>query len=141
MKIAVIGSEDPVKKRLINNLAKNSTNVKFTGMNSGIDIGYTIVNGKRVYLFGGSADERKRFFEEIIPAGIDLGIVVVDSKRGLTNDDKDVIEEVKGQMPCMVFFNDREQKELHSFGRNIVHGSADSGVSMARLLEYLSKMA
>ena len=140
LKVAVLGGEDITKAALIKNITKNVKNVEFNGMRSGIDIGYTISNGKRVYLFGASSKERKRFFEEVLPAGIDLGIVIVDSSKGISKKDKDVIDEVKGQkMPCMIFFNDSKEKEFHSFGKNIVHGSADSSVFANRLLDYLTR--
>jgi len=91
LKVAVLGGEEITKAALIKNITKNVKNVEFNGMRSGIDIGYTISNGKRVYLFGASSKERKRFFEEVLPAGIDLGIVIVDSSKGISKKDKDVI--------------------------------------------------
>jgi signal recognition particle receptor subunit beta len=142
IKVAIIGNEEDAKARLIKNLTKNSTTVKFHGMDAGIDIGYTIANGRRVYLFGASSEERKRFFEEVVPAGIDLGIVLVNSSEGISTKDKEIIEEVKEKnMPCMVFFNDTKESEFHNFGKSIVHGSAKNGAFANRLLEHITKIS
>lgn len=140
MKVAIIDSKGKGKNQLIKNLTKNATNVAFNGMRAGIDIGYTVFNDKRVYLFGTSSEERKRFFEEVIPAGIDLGVVIVDSSKGISKKDQSVIEEVKGRnLPCMVFLNDEKENEFHSFGKNVVHASAENSVSANKFLEFLTK--
>lgn len=111
IKVAIIDK----KSNLITNLIKNSVNVEFSGMNSGLDIGYAITKQKRVYAFGADADDRHRFFEEVMPAGIDLGIVVVDSKKNISKDDKKVIKDVKSKkMPCMVFCSETGEGEFHS---------------------------
>ncbi|MFQ5560832.1 MAG: hypothetical protein ACE5FU_09640 [Nitrospinota bacterium] len=140
MKVAIIGSKGEGKNELIKNLTKNATNVAFNGMHAGIDIGYTTSNGKKVYLFGASSEERKRFFEEVIPAGIDLGVVIVDSSKGISKKDQSVIEEVKGRnLPCMLFLNDAKESEFHSFGKNVVHASAENSVSVNKFLKFLTK--
>jgi signal recognition particle receptor subunit beta len=142
LKVAILGNEEDVKARLIKNLTKNSTTVKFHGMDTGIDVRYTMANGRRVYLFGVSSEERKIFFEEVVPAGIDLGIVLVNSSEGISNKDKEIIEEIKAKnMPCMVFFNDPDEREFHNFGLSIVHGSANNGAFANRLLEQITKMS
>jgi signal recognition particle receptor subunit beta len=103
IKVAVLGKQNPSKTELIKNLSKNAANVEFKGMSSGIDIGYTVANGRRVYLFGGSSEEKEKFFEEVLPAGIDLGIIVVDSSKGISPEDKELIDEVKEHnMPCQL---------------------------------------
>ncbi|RMF90699.1 MAG: hypothetical protein D6733_03155 [Methanobacteriota archaeon] len=140
IKVAVLGCEKEPKTELIKNLTGNFRSVKLGGMNTDIDIGYTTANGRRLYLFGGTREERKRFFEEVLPAGIDLGIVVVDSSKGISPEDKELIEEMKERnMPCMVFLNDKKETELHSFGRTIVHGSAWNKESANRLRDFLTK--
>jgi signal recognition particle receptor subunit beta len=126
---------------LINNLTEKRSNIEIGGKTSGIEVGSTTVNGKRIYLFGAPSDESESFFEAVLPGGIDLGIVIVDSSKGITSDDKRMIEEVKGHsMPCMVFFNDSNQNKFHNFGRSIVHGSAENSHSTDMLLDFLTKM-
>lgn len=140
LKVAVLGRENAIKTELIKNLTENAARVGFEGMSSGIDIGCTVANGRRIYLFGVSSEERKRFFEEVLPTGIDLGIVVVDSSKGISSEDRELIEEVKEHnMPCMVFLNDSKESQLHNFGKSIVHGSARNRESTNRLLDFLTK--
>jgi signal recognition particle receptor subunit beta len=126
IKVAVLGESDEIKSNFINNLIKKKSNFKKGVVTSGFEVSITTVNGKRIYLFGAPSSQRESFFDAVLPEGIDLGIVIVDSSKGITSNDKKIIEEVKGRkMPCMVFFNDSNQNEFHNFGRSIVHGSAE----------------
>jgi signal recognition particle receptor subunit beta len=142
IKVAILGKDDGPKAKLIKNMTENARTVNFAGMSSGIDMGFTTVNGRRIYLFGATSEERKRFFEEVLPAGIDLGVVIVDSGKGISGKDKKIIDEIKDKkMQCLVFFNDRRENEFHNFGGSVFHGSAENRISANRLLDFFSKIS
>ncbi len=141
-KVVVLGDEDFTKSEFVKNLTENSVKIDFKGLSSGIDIGYTLVKGKRVIVFGARTKEKDRFLEEVLPAGIDLGIVMVDPWRGVSEDEKGTIKKLKElNMNFLVFMNENRGSEIHMFGNNIVQGSAVSTLSAHRLLNSIVKKA
>jgi len=141
LKIAVLGSNSEHSSKLIRSLTDNAINVEFNGMSNGIDIGYTNTKRRRIYLFGAHSKERERFFEEVLPAGIDLGIVVVESSKGISEDDRELIRELKDRnLPCMVLLYDKSRREPELYGEHIIQGSAENRRSAVKLLEFLSKV-
>jgi signal recognition particle receptor subunit beta len=137
MNVAILGGEEGAKNQLIKNLTDSVNNPDIS-----VDKGFAVANGKHVHLFTNSGHDEKRLFQEMTSEKFDLGIVLVDSSVGVSKRDRQFIEEVKNHdTPCIVFFNDAKEEGFHSFGKNIIHGRADSSVFANRLLDFLTRMS
>ncbi len=135
--VAILGGEEGAKNQLIKNLINGA---KYLGTSE--NKGTSETKGKQVHLFTTSGQDEKQLFKEMPSEKFDLGIVVVDSSVGVSKRDQQIIEEVKNHnTPCIVFFNDANEEGFHSFGKNIVHGRADSSVFANRLLDFLTRMS
>jgi signal recognition particle receptor subunit beta len=135
--VAILGGEEGAKNQLIKNLTDGENN-----LDTSDDKSCAVANGKHVHLFTTSDREERQLFQKMPSEKFDLGIVVVDSSVGVSKRDQQIIEEVKNHdTPCIVFFNDANEEGFHSFGKNIIHGRADSSVFANRLLDFLTRMS
>jgi hypothetical protein len=140
LKIAIFGRDEDVNSQLIKNLSKNSKNIKYPGMDAEVEVGETTQLGRKLLFLSASHEKRNNFFTKFQHRGLDLGIVIVDSSKGVLNEDQMIIEDVKKQLPCMVFFNDQAETGFHNFGKTIGHGFIGSNKSTNGFLEFLAKM-
>jgi uncharacterized protein len=82
-------------------------------------------NGYRLYLYGTPGQERFEVAREVVAFGLHAGVVVVDSTRGMTDFEKEVLAELHAhQVPCLVVANkqdlpgaslDRVRQEANGF--------------------------
>ncbi|NOZ76442.1 MAG: GTP-binding protein [Euryarchaeota archaeon] len=141
-KVVVLGKYDAGKSTLISRLADNAKNVEYDGITVSMDIGYKVFGNKKLYFFGTPGQERFKFLRKILSEGLDCGIVVVDSTRGLTREDMEILEQVKAMgVPYMVFVNKTDKGELdYDFGVATVKGSALHGDGVNRVVETVLAM-
>jgi small GTP-binding protein len=136
-KVVVLGKYDAGKSTLIKKLTGNARNVQHKGITVSLDIGYKTFGGKKLYFFGTPGQERFKYLREILSRGLDCGIVVVDSTRDLTEEDKEILDQIRAMgVPYMVFVNKTDKGNLnYDFGVPTVKGSALRGEGMNELVE------
>jgi hypothetical protein len=108
-KIVILGSYNSGKTTTLENICEKMTKVEYNGTTISLDYGNITVDGKKVHIFTTPGQERFKFMREILTQGLDGAIVVIDSSRGLTSTDQNIIKRLnKNQIPYVVFANKQD---------------------------------
>lgn len=108
-KIVIMGSYNSGKTTTLENICEKMTKVEYNGITISLDYGNIVVNGKKVHIFTTPGQERFKFMREILSQGLDGAIVVIDSSRGLTSTDQNIIKRLNAnQIPYVVFANKQD---------------------------------
>ena len=106
IKIVVMGSEDVGKTTLMENLIGNIGKVEHNGTTVAIDYGNTVINGRKLHLFGTPGQERFEFMRELALNGVDFVLLVLDAAAGLNELDKKIIDKLcSKRIPYIIFIN------------------------------------
>ncbi|HOI71162.1 MAG TPA: GTP-binding protein [Methanobacterium sp.] len=108
-KVVIMGSYNSGKTTTLENLCEKMTKVEYNGTTISLDYGNILVGGKKVHIFTTPGQERFKFMREILSQGLDGAIVVIDSSRGLTATDENIIKRLNdNQIPYVVFANKQD---------------------------------
>jgi uncharacterized protein len=108
-KIVILGSYNSGKTTTLENICDKKVNVDYKSSTIALDYGNTIIEGKKVHVFGSPGQERFKFMREILSLGLSGSIVVIDSSKGLTSTDKDIITNLNSNnIPYVVFANKQD---------------------------------
>jgi small GTP-binding protein len=108
-KIVILGSHNTGKTTTLENICEKMTKVEYNGTTISLDYGNTTINGKKVHIFTTPGQERFKFMREILSQGLDGAIVVIDSSRGLTSTDKNIINRLNlNHIPFVIFANKQD---------------------------------
>jgi len=108
-KIVILGSHNTGKTTTLENICEKMTKVEYNGTTISLDYGNTMINGKKVHIFTTPGQERFKFMREILSQGLDGAIVVVDSSRGLTSTDTNIIKRLNhNDVPFVIFANKQD---------------------------------
>ena len=138
IRIGIMGGGYACKTELIRNILR-STEINFNDAGEWMDLGVTVSNKRRLHLYASLERHVKKGYAAP-PGGLDAGVFVVDSKKGVSKSDHTAITTVKHEMPCIILFDDRESKEFNSFGKNIVCGSLERADFAERLIDFLANI-
>ncbi len=108
-KIVILGSNNTGKTTTLENICEKMTKVEYNGTTISLDYGNTMINGKKVHIFTTPGQERFKFMREILSQGLDGAIVVIDSSKGLTSTDKNIINRLNlSKVPFVIFANKQD---------------------------------
>lgn len=108
-KIVIMGSYNSGKTTTLENICEKMTKVEYNGTTISLDYGNIMINGKKVHLFSTPGQERFKFMREILSHGLDGAIVVIDSSKGLTSTDKNIINRLNdNNIPYVIFANKQD---------------------------------
>ncbi len=112
-KIVILGSADSGKTTTIENLLnrKNErvTKIEHKGTTVALDYGNTVINGERLHIFATPGQERFQFMREVLSNGLDGAIVVIDNSKGITDTDKQIMENLNSNnVPYVIFCNKQD---------------------------------
>lgn len=112
-KIVILGSADSGKTTTIENILERKdervTKIEHKGTTVALDYGNTVINGERLHIFATPGQERFHFMRQILSNGLDGAIVVIDNSKGLTNTDKQIIDNLNSNdVPYVVFCNKQD---------------------------------
>lgn len=108
-KIVILGSYNSGKTTTVGSICDKKTEIEYNGTTIALDYGNTIVNGEKIHIFGSPGQERFEFMREILSYGLNGAIVVIDSLKGVTSIDEDIIENLNTQnVPYIVFANKQD---------------------------------
>lgn len=144
IKVAVIGKKGAGETSLLKKIAQNAVNIK-TDVEKGIDVGYVVKDTKRIYLFGASGENRDALYRELSPVGIDLAVVVLDPTQGISNEDLQIIAELRDRnIPSILFMNKIDTSDeipKITSEKEMIYGSARKGWGIERTLECILSTA
>lgn len=131
-KVVIMGSYNSGKTTTLENLCEKMTKVEYNSTTISLDYGNILVGGKKVHIFTTPGQERFKFMREILSQGLDGAIVVIDSSKGLTNTDENIIKRLNNnQIPYVVFANKQdmvlEEPDLDGIDAPIIHTIAMKG--------------
>lgn len=112
-KIVILGSADSGKTTTIENILDRKdekvTKIEHAGTTVALDYGNTVVDGERLHIFATPGQERFQFMREILSNGLDGAIVVIDNSKGLTNTDKQIMDNLNSNgVPYVIFCNKQD---------------------------------
>lgn len=108
-KIVILGSYNSGKTTTLENICEDVTKVEYNGITISLDYGNIMVDGKKVHIFTTPGQERFKFMREILSQGLDGAIVVIDSSKGLTSTDKNIINRLNANgVPYVIFANKQD---------------------------------
>lgn len=139
IKVAVIGKKGSGETSLVKRIAKNAVSI------GSIDVGYIIKDGRRIYLFGATGDDREVLYRELAEIGIDLAIVVIDPIQGITEEDYEILEELESfKLPHILFVNkidDAEHIPEINAEKEPIYGSAIKGWGIEKAIDCIVSAA
>jgi small GTP-binding protein len=150
IKIVAFGSYHSGKTSFIRcvNPAPISTEVKSGNGSTTVafDLAIREHKGFRLYVYGTPGQERFEVAREVVAFGLHAGVVVVDSTRGMTEFEKDVLKELRAHnIPCVVLANkldmpgasvDKVKADANGFG-DVYPISARTGQGVDVVLDRL----
>lgn len=143
-KVVIFGDYDSGKTTTLDHLCQKKVKVEYKGTTISLDYGNTILNGEKVHIFASPGQERFRFMREILYNGIDAAIVVVDTSRGVSVMEMEIINQLDlGQVPFVVFANKQDlgSKELELDPKiTVIPTIASKGQGLKQGLEKLMEM-
>lgn len=108
-KIVIMGSYNSGKTTTLENICEKMIKVEYNGTTISLDYGNIMVDGKKVHIFTTPGQERFKFMREILSQGLDGAIVVIDSSRGLTSTDRNIINRLNDkEIPFVIFANKQD---------------------------------
>lgn len=112
-KIVILGSADSGKTTTIENILERKdervTKIEHKGTTVALDYGNTVVNGERLHIFATPGQERFHFMRQILSNGLNGAIVVIDNSKGITDTDKQIIDNLNSNdVPYVIFCNKQD---------------------------------
>lgn len=110
-KIIILGSSDSGKTTALEHICANTINT------TAMDYGNTVLNGIKAHFFAPSGKERFGFMHEVLSKNIDGAIILIDSTKGITENDIKILNFIKEKkIPEVIFEN---KQDLNSNNLNI----------------------
>lgn len=104
-KIMILGASGSGKTTTLKHICKNM--VKTTAM----DYGKTTLNGKKIHFFSSSGHERFKFMQDVLCKNINGAIILIDSTKGISNADKEIIDFIEDKgVSYVIFANKKDLK-------------------------------
>lgn len=111
LKIVILGAYHSGKTTTLEKICKRTTKVEYNGTTIALDYGNTILDGMKIHIFGSPGQDRFKFMREILSKGLNGAIVVVDSTKGPTNTDAEIIKNLnENRIPYVIFANKQDLK-------------------------------
>lgn len=108
-KIVILGSYDSGKTTTLENICEKMMKIEYNGTTIAMDYGNIDIDGKKVHIFTTPGQERFKFMREILSQGLNGAIVVIDSSRGFTSTDKNIIKRLNSNnIPYVIFANKQD---------------------------------
>jgi small GTP-binding protein len=108
-KIVILGSYNSGKTTTLENICEKKLKIEYNGTTIALDYGNIIINNEKVHLFATPGQERFKFMREILSHDLDGAIVVVDTSKGLTSTDKNIITRLNvNNIPYVIFANKQD---------------------------------
>ncbi len=108
-KIVIFGSYNSGKTTTLENICEKKMKVEYNGTTIALDYGNIIINEDKVHLFATPGQERFKFMREVLSQDLDGAIVVVDSSKGLSSTDKNIITRLNSTtVPYVIFANKQD---------------------------------
>lgn len=108
-KIVILGSYNSGKTTTLENICDKMMKVEYNGTTISLDYGNIMIDGKKLHIFTTPGQERFKFMREILSQGLDGAIVVIDSSKGLTSTDKNIIDRLSSNhIPYVIFANKQD---------------------------------
>ena len=108
-KIVILGSYNSGKTTTLENICEKKLKIEYNGTTIALDYGNIIINNKKVHIFATPGQERFKFMREILSQDLDGAIVVVDTSKGLTSTDKNIITRLNvNSIPYVIFANKQD---------------------------------
>jgi len=112
-KIVIFGSADSGKTTTIENILEKKeekvTKIECKGTTVALDYGNAMINGEKFHIFATPGQERFQFMREILSNGLDGAIVVIDNSRGITDTDKQIMDNLNSNnVPYVIFCNKQD---------------------------------
>jgi small GTP-binding protein len=113
IKVVAFGSYHSGKTSFVRCVNPNpiSTEVKSGGGSTTVafDLAIREHNGYRLYLYGTPGQDRFDVAREVVSFGLQAGLVIVDSTRGMTGFEKGILTELHAHhIPCIVLANKQD---------------------------------
>ncbi len=109
IKIVILGSYNSGKTTTLENICQKRMKVEYNGTTIALDYGNIMINGEKVHLFATPGQERFKFMREILSQGLHGAIVVIDTSKGLTSTDKNIITRLNSNyIPYVIFANKQD---------------------------------
>ena len=114
------------------------------------DLGVKEYRGYKIYLYGTPGQDRFVTAREVVSFGLHAGIVIVDSVRGITGFEKQILDEMKAHnIPCVVIANKMDlpgaslEKVVEGCGADtcVIPVSASTGQGVNVVLDKLAEIA
>jgi small GTP-binding protein len=150
-KIVILGSADSGKtttlETLLNRRNEKVTKIECNGTTVSLDYGNTVINGKRIHIFGSPGQERFKFMREILSNNLNGAIVIIDNSVGVTEIDIQIMENLNNNnVPYVIFANKQDitpgKLESEYIGPQIpvIPTSAKEGAGIQEGLEVLLEL-
>ncbi len=108
-KIVILGSYNSGKTTTLENICEKKLKIEYNGTTIALDYGNVIINDEKVHIFATPGQERFKFMREILSKDLDGAIVVVDTCKGLTSTDKNIITCLNvNSIPYVIFANKQD---------------------------------
>lgn len=103
-KIIILGSSGSGKTTVLEYICTNT--IKTAAM----DYGNTILNGIKAHFFVPSGKERFSFMQEVLSKNVDGAIILIDSTKGITENDLKILNFIKEKEVHGVIFRNKQDK-------------------------------
>lgn len=108
LKIVILGSYNSGKTTTLENICKKKMKIEYKGTTISLDYGNIIINNYKLHFFATPGQERFKFMREILSQGLDGAILVIDVSKGLTNNDRNIIEYLNSNHVSYVVFANKQ---------------------------------
>ncbi|MGF7117918.1 GTPase domain-containing protein [Methanobacterium oryzae] len=92
----------------------NTTTLEYICANivktAAMDYGNTVLNGIKVHFFAPSGKERFGFMHEVLSKNVDGAIILIDSTKGITENDLKILNFIKEKKVPEVIFENKQDK-------------------------------
>jgi small GTP-binding protein len=108
-KIVILGSYNSGKTTTLENICEKKLKIEYKGTTIALDYGNLIINDEKVHIFATPGQERFKFMREVLSQDLDGAIVVIDSSKGLTSTDRNIITRLNiTSIPYVIFANKQD---------------------------------
>lgn len=108
-KIVILGGYNSGKTTTLDRLCEKKALVEYNGTTVSMDYGNTHINGDKVHIFASPGQERFRFMRDVLSHRLDGAILVVDTEKGVTPMDQEIMDHLhQGSVPYVIFANKQD---------------------------------
>ncbi|MGC9518011.1 MAG: GTP-binding protein [Methanomicrobiales archaeon] len=110
-KIVILGSYNSGKTTTIENLIENKkvTKIEHKGTTVALDYGNIMIDGCKIHLFATPGQKRFKFMRQILARGLKGAILVIDSSKGITETDVEIMGKLDNNyIPYVIFANKQD---------------------------------